>query len=622
MTRPDLPSSPQDWLAQAFARQAVAWAMRTDAPDDAIPVLRRVALEVSLATSDGHVCADLAEISVRSGTDLEDMRRLLLASGVVGTSEAPGAMPLILDSADRLYLHRYFDYERRLAHRLLAASAGMCAVGADAGALMRLSFDRNRATHPDWQKIAVALALLRKLTVISGGPGTGKTSVIVQLLGCLLAQDPDSRIRLAAPTGKAAARMLQTIRERSAALPADIRDRLPDEAFTIHRLLGISNEEGISRYHAGNPLPLDALIIDEASMLDIALATRLLEAVPPHARIVLLGDKDQLSAVESGAVFAEISAAPSLSPNTIAAIAGLAAIPAETIVASRLSESTPLHGNVVWLSENYRFASDSAIGSLADDINGGRSDAALVLLQQPEADVRWIEDGGNLPSRKATEYMIAGYADYLQSLRSGNVGPRALFGVFDRFRVLCALREGPRGVIGVNQEINRLFRQNLNHPLDRNPRSPWYPGRPVMVLRNDYILHLFNGDIGIALPDDAGHLMVHFPDGGDGFRAIAPTRLPEHETAFAMTVHKSQGSEFDEILLIMPAGRSRAVGRELLYTAVTRARKRVMLASDRAVLEMAIACRLSKRSGLRDRMREISDGKWCREGTRTEHVTY
>ena len=237
---------------------------------------------------------------------------------MVGTPEAPAAHPLILDDDGRLYLHRYFDYERRLARRLMRAFArpdGRHRQGRRRRSSTACSPPTRSgwANRPDWQKIATALALERRLTIISGGPGTGKTTTVVNVLACVLAGNPDCRIRLAAPTGKAAARMLEAIRNAAAHLPADLRERLPAESFTVHRLLGVLPGSGEFRHHAGNPLPIDLLVVDEASMLDLALATKLVEAVPPAAHIILLGDKDQLAAVESGAVFSELSADPTLS---------------------------------------------------------------------------------------------------------------------------------------------------------------------------------------------------------------------------------------------------------------------------------------------------------------------
>jgi exodeoxyribonuclease V alpha subunit len=329
-------------LADGFADRIRRWSRDTGAPENAARVAQRAAFVVSMATLDGNVCTDLSDIAaaLNDGSDTETVRQRLLESGVTGQPESRGAMPLILDQDGRLYLHRYFDYECRLARSLAGRHAAQAAleIPASLGARLTSLFAANRAAlgdAADWQQIAVAMALLGKVTIISGGPGTGKTTTVVSLLACLLEQDPDCRIAMAAPTGKAAARMTEAVRLRASHLPAEIQARLPTESYTIHRLLGVMPSGGGFRHHAGNRLAIDALVVDEASMLDLALATRLIEAVPDNARIILLGDKDQLAAVESGAVFAELSADPSLSAARIDQIASLCAMPGAAIQAPK-----------------------------------------------------------------------------------------------------------------------------------------------------------------------------------------------------------------------------------------------------------------------------------------------
>jgi exodeoxyribonuclease V alpha subunit len=628
--KPAPAESPDLVLAEGFARQTQAWALAQSAPDSAARALRQAAHALSLATSNGDVCILISELARTADGpgDAAAWRQALLASGVVGTDTAPASFPLVLDADGRLYLHRYFDYERRLAQRLtraclpgaVAASGPGTDTGTGTSASPALSEAdrpalRNQLDHlfaanaealggaPDWQKIAAALALRGRLAIISGGPGTGKTTTVVNLLACLIAQNPACRIALAAPTGKAAARMTDAVRQRAAHLPEAIRGRLPTESFTIHRLLGVTPAAGGFVHHAGNPLPIDALVVDEASMLDLALATKLLEAVPATARIVLLGDKDQLSAVESGAVFAELSADPSLSRACRDDLAALCGIEAERIVPPAPALPGALRDAVVWFTYNFRFAGDSAIGRLASGINGGCANEVLAALRAAhDPAVCWVDDVADARSTALAEQIMQGYAPYLAAVRSGAADPHAVFDAFGRFRALCALREGPRGVVAVNADVTRRFRAALG-ALDREERSAWFPGRPVLVLRNDYVLKLFNGDIGFTLPGKNGEPMVFFPQPDGGFRAIAPVRLPAHETAFAMTVHKSQGSEFDEVLVLLPTHPSRVLTRELLYTAVTRARQRVTLCAGSAVLAGAIATSTRRHSGLLARLR-------------------
>jgi exodeoxyribonuclease V alpha subunit len=412
--------------------------------------------------------------------------------------------------------------------------------------------------------------------------------------------------------------MLEALRARAEHLPDHIRERLPTASFTIHRLLGVLPAGGFV-HHAGNPLAIDALVVDEASMLDLALATRLLEAVSDTARIILLGDKDQLSAVESGAVFSELSADPGLSDACRHDLAEGCGLSAAQITPPAASQPSALQDAAVWFNRNFRFAADSGIGRLAGDINHARADEAIAWLREgQDTSVRGLDDSGVLPGEPTLRHLSLGYAPYLEAVRRDPLDRAAITRAFDAFRVLCAVREGPRGVLAINELMTRQAREHLGlAPAgNRDGASAWYPGRPVMVLRNDALLQLFNGDIGIALPaaggvagNDAGsahELLVWFPEAGGGFRAVAPARLPAHQTAYAMTVHKAQGSEFNDVLVLLPGQRSRVVTRELLYTAVTRARQSVAIASGVEVLRAAIASSTVRHGGLLSRLREAA----------------
>jgi len=600
-------NAPGDALAEGFALQVERWVQARTADAQLARRLRQAAQALSLAIGDGHVCLPLADLAASLADDdeapgLQALRQALHASGVVGTPRAPGACPLILDGDDRLYLHRHFDYERRLAQRLMRA-AGAPPAAVDAAAPQRLQALFGRGDEPDWQQLAVALALRRRLVVVSGGPGTGKTTTVVNLLACLLAQDPQARIALAAPTGKAAARMSEALQQRAAHLPPSLRDRLPAQASTVHRLLGA--HPGGFAHHAGRPLAIDALVVDEASMLDLALATRLFEAVPDTARLILLGDQDQLAAVESGAVFDELSADPSLSAACIADLARLCALPPEAIVPAAPRQPSPLQDSVVWLTRNFRFDAGSGIARAAAQVRAGRADDLLHSLRGgDDASLCWLQDGGAAPDARTLQRMRDGFAPYFRALRDAPGDAGAATRAFGRFRVLCALREGPRGT----QALNRLLADEARAQLAPGNGSPWFAGRPVMVLRNDPVLRLFNGDIGLTLPGADGEPLVHFADAAGGFRALPALRLPAHETAFAMTVHKAQGSEFDEVLVLLPSQRSRVLTRELLYTALTRARRQVLLAADADVLAAAVAAPTRRESGLLARLREAAAG--------------
>ena len=600
-----------EWLADGLAGRLTAWAETLHPGLAGLDRLAEAARLASLATSDGHVCADLSDWTAAD-------RAGLTASGLVGTPTQPDRAPLILDADLRLYLRRYFDYERRLASALRQRGEAAGLAPPSTAAIERLNalFPPATDAEVDWQKLAAASALLSRLTVISGGPGTGKTTTVLKLLACLLADDPGCRIALAAPTGKAAARMLEALRGQAGLLAADgllpveLADSLPRQASTLHRLLGYQPQGGF-RHHAGNPLPVDVLVVDEASMLDLALAAKLVDAVPPGARLILLGDKDQLAAVEAGAVFAEIAGDPRLSPARLGELARLTGLPAESIKPPPPLRQTPLHDAVIWFTRNYRFHKAPGIGHLAALANDGDDAGAVAWLREGEkADVEWLDDAGAGVSASLREQVLAGYEPYLAALPLPGSGQldderlQALFAAFNRFRVLCAVREGPRGI----EALNRLVTETVLRRQGRSPSGPdveGYLGRPVIVLRNDYASRLFNGDIGLMLPGgESGELMVYFPEGESGFRAVPRVRLPDHDTAFAMTVHKSQGSEFERVSLILPAAISRVVTRELIYTGITRARASVLLSSAEAVLAEGIRRRTDRRSGLLARLAE------------------
>lgn len=523
----------------------------------------------------------------------EEWMAQLRASSLVGE---PGAFaPLILDG-ERLYLARYHHYETQLAEQLLARGSADPEVDEAqlADSLTRL-FARNTQAGPDWQRLAAAQAVRRNLAVISGGPGTGKTTTVVRLLAALLEQPGGERlaIGLAAPTGKAAARMAEAIRNAKAQLPVSdaIKAALPEEARTLHRLLGSRGDSPRVRHHAASPLPLDVLVVDEASMVDLALMAKLVDALPASARLILLGDKDQLSAVEAGAVFAELCEGRGFTPETAATLQRLTGQPVEPQApSSRLGDA------VVLLTHSHRFAGDSGIGELARRINGGDAAGTLNLLKEDRADLTWQAS----PSPTALlDRLEQGYAPYLSAARQGDVA--ATFAAFNGFRALTAQRQGAWGVEGINEALEARFKRRFSLP----SRERWYPGRAIMVRQNDYALGLFNGDIGICLASENG-LRVFFESAGESeatYRPFSPARLPSHDSAFAMTVHKSQGSEFSEVLLALPDTASPLLTRSLFYTGITRAKHKVEIWALPARLAEAVNTRAERAAGLAERLK-------------------
>ncbi len=614
MSKPFLSEPPEQSLARAFSAHIVSWARQAGDLDDSVADwLKKAAWQVSMAVSSGDSCLfldDLAENSDEKDTGI--IRQRLFESGVVAMPDSPGNSPLVLDGENRLYLHRYFAYERTLAKRLVSLCQPRDIDARLLRPLLDSLFSQGKGEKsPDWQKMAAALALRQSLLIISGGPGTGKTTTVASLLACVLETDPANRIMLAAPTGKAAKRMLDSISERLDLFPLHMQPAIPKEAFTIHRLLGLSTDLANARYHEGNPLPCNTLIVDEASMLDLALASRLFAALPENARVILLGDKDQLAAVEAGSVFSELSSCLSLSDpcrRDLEELTGYRLTDNDLPEAAGDESGVSLADSVVWLMKNYRFSETSGIGRLASDIRDKRiTEAIRFLRDKNDPLVQWLDmDDASIVSGFGKT--LSGHFDaYFDVVRDNPYNVRMVFDTFNRSRIICAVREGPYGVNAVNRLLASAMSQmpSAGKQTGKNTRVNWFAGQPVMVRRNDYGLKLFNGDVGIVLPDVKGTLSVYFPDEDGSFRAVPPSRISDVETSFAMTVHQSQGSEFDSVLLLLPSEPSRVLSRELIYTGITRARKKISIASRMPVLSESLKHDSARRSGLLKRIFEI-----------------
>ncbi len=577
---------------------------------DPHPILLAAAL-VSRVTGNGDVCLDLNACAGKpvdgSPTALacppvELWVAALRASPAVGR---PGERrPLVLDDHNRLYLHRYWGYESRLSARILER-AGAPPGDLDDGRLraaIRRQFTGCSGPGTDWQEVAVAVALLKRFAVITGGPGTGKTTTVARILAVWeeVTQGRATRVLLAAPTGKAAARLKESLRP-GAGLPAPAAGGGPAparEVYTLHRLLRPVVGTPLFRHNAENPLPVDLMIVDEVSMVDLALMAKLVDALPGAARLVLIGDRDQLASVEAGSVLGDICGRlrrPGFSPEfgeVLRRVTGQTVPPA--------TGGRPLQDCIVELQASYRFAAGSAIGEISRAVNRGDGPGMVEILSRTgKGTVAWLEPQAGAEGMAGLEERLAeGYAAY-----PTEGGPEAMLQALGRFKVLCAHRAGVTGVEAVNRMAERMLVRRGRVKINPRSGSPWYAGRPVLITQNDYSLKLFNGDIGITLPDPAEtaeDLAVFFPDGDGGVRRFLPWRLPAHETVYAMTVHKSQGSEFDDVLLILPARDSPVLSRELIYTALTRARRGITLFAGRDVLATAIHRRIERTSGLRD----------------------
>jgi len=544
-----------------------------------------------------------------TGLSLADWAEKIRHPDLVGDSH--GKTPLVFDG-QRLYLRRYWQYERcvesAIRHRL-GQSQHIRQNLPQIELMHTLAelFTQKSNAETDWQKVACAVAAGSAFSIITGGPGTGKTTTVVKLLALLqqlaIEQDPTQplRIRLAAPTGKAAARLKESISDKIHDLPASLigdaqQQSIPTEVVTLHRLLGSRPNSRQFKHNARNPLVLDVLVIDEASMVDLEMMAAVLSALPDHARLILLGDKDQLASVEAGSVLGQLCSRAEQAHFTSDTASWLNAVSGETIEPHLIDEQgLALDQHVVMLRKSHRFTSNSGIGQLAAAVNAGDpveidkvwNDGYRDLAKLDLNDIDDTELEALLVDGKTDK---KGYGHYLSQLKR-RPALDADHSEFDRwatevlnahnqFQLLCALRNGPYGVAGLNERITTVLNK---HGLIR-ATSAWYEGRPVLVTKNDYRLGLMNGDIGITLNfpqrnKQSGELSwvlrVAFPkdDGSAAIHWVLPSRLLSVETVFALTVHKSQGSEFEHCGLVLPAKRNPVITRELVYTGVTRAKQ-------------------------------------------------
>lgn len=678
--RDDLFSLLNDWLEVSWIRAldiALVKLLAKLDPDAEPLVLLAIAL-VSHQLGHGHICLDLP--SVLRDPDLALLlppegraaeQQPMLPSELLAAvsqqrwlaalassallyrhAEHASAKPLVLVDG-RVYLYRYWQYESTVAQHLVQRIDTQMPLAADFSQRLTALFNEPLMVagerQTDWQKVACAMAAQGQLTLITGGPGTGKTTTVVRLLALLqqsaLEAGQALRIQLAAPTGKAAARLTESIGQQVASLPVEkrVQENIPTEVTTLHRLLGSLPGTRHFRHNSNNPLIVDVLVIDEASMIDLEMMHSVLQALPKHARLILLGDKDQLASVEAGSVLGDLCADAELAYYTAETQQRLEQLCNETVYAEPWcvgdAKQHRLAQRTVMLRHSRRFGSDSGIGQLARAVNQSEAQRAWQLLhsQSPDIDYLLVSQSNSAalnnlllnPTAQATNTLDnAGYAYYLQLLQQHRPEADLPFSDpcweqwastvlqgFDQFRLLCALRNGDYGVTGLNERIASALR-------DKGLISSaegWYEGRPVMVTHNDYSLGLMNGDIGIALllpngearqandePQQVLRVVFARNDGQGGVRYILPSRLTAVETVFAMTVHKSQGSEFAHTALILPDRLNPVLTKELLYTGITRARNKFTLIEGHSgIFTAAVQRKVERISGLNPAIQSI-----------------
>jgi exodeoxyribonuclease V alpha subunit len=594
-----------------------------DCDDDLVSLAAALAVR---APRLGHTCVDLGSISQTADADVDtptDIAALpwpetrawldhLEASSVVGED-----MPLRLEGT-RLYLDRYWSDECVVAGELLAR-ASLPAVGVDLAAVEDgISRLLGGGTDP-MQRVAAVAAVLRSFVVVAGGPGTGKTTTVARILALLDEQalghsESLPLVGLAAPTGKAAARLEEAVREESATL--DVGDQVRDhlialQGVTLHRLLGSSPGSSTRfRHNRSNPLPHDVVIVDETSMVPLSMMARLTEAVRPGARIVLVGDPQQLASVEAGAVLGDV-VGPAVTGMRMRSEprASLAEVSGVEVPASDPPEladgsQTPIGDGIVVLNRVHRFG--AAIARLADAVRIGDAAGAFAVFESGESGIELID------ADVTSEFERAGsHASALSPVRSaavesiGRVFSAASAGdavgaidALGSFRLLCAHRRGSAGAVTWAGRIESWVASDIGGSVSD---GGWYVGRPLLVTANDYGLRLYNGDTGVVMDDGTGRRLAAFERGGEVVM-VSPSQLEAVETVYAMTVHKSQGSQFDHVVMILPAPDSPILTRELLYTAITRARERVTMVGSREALVAAIERPIARSSGLRQRL--------------------
>ena len=601
-----------------LARQFADFICRMDGKNGSDLYL--AALLLTDVIAGGHICLNLASCEKQTfqvkdqgsllSPAIDAWEHSLRLSPVVGR---PGEFrPLILDDAHRLYTYRYWNYESKVADRIRDM----------AGTTIPFPQSFNQETcqelierlfpesispdgHVSKQIIAALIALTRHFCLISGSPGTGKTTAVARILAFLLEVSDATKsfcIALAAPTAKAANRLEESISKIKQVLhcPEWVKILIPEESSTIHRLLG-SDVDGTSyRYTERNPLPYDIVVVDEASMIDLPLMSHLLEAIPRQCRLILLGDPHQLSSIEAGAILGDIVGPGEKNlypPDFLDMFRRYTGIHAPASVAQKEN----VMGNaMVELTRNYRIPDESILGRFKKSVMAGDADDAVHLLESGGDVLTWMEISEPLALKSFVRKEIGKYLNQYLRHVSLYADCNEVFQYFDSFRILCTLHGGLLGTV----HLNRLVEDYLKDMSDVPPGRFFYPGKALMITNNDYALQLFNGDIGLVLAEEnrkEGY-SVCFREPKGAFRKLTTHALPEHETAFAMTVHKSQGSEYDRVFLLLPESDNPILNRELIYTGITRARHSLTICSRKEILSRAISRKMERYSGLTEKI--------------------
>lgn len=655
MAKQNVETTLQQWLEAGWINAidiALLQFLQDNSPEVMPEIMQLLVVLLSYQLSQGHVCLDLScslqqvdnllaipvqeelqeplpkPSSYFNTYNLDALQQALINPVVVGGEDAN--TPLVLQD-NRLYLRRYWQYEKRICQRIAFLMQQQPTVEYSAIKQCLNKYFPEQSDDLDWQKIACAIAVKSNFSVITGGPGTGKTTTVVKLLLVLQEIQRQQKenflqIRLAAPTGKAAARLKESISDalqklsKSLSIVSEVGENIPLQVQTLHKLLGKHGATRRSRYNKNNPLALDVLIIDESSMVDIEMMAQVLDAVPDHARLILLGDKDQLASVEAGAILAELCRNSQLGRGQIntATANYLEQVSGETLTAPWLNPTaSELDQHIIMLQKSYRFNQHSGIGQLALAVNQGDYPSYQAVWEKGYKDIHALPYA-HLHDAALHNFVMQpqqgqGFAHYLAAIEQKPASDvsqawddwaKSVLHAFASFQILCVTREGEWGVKRINQWLIQLLQ---NQGYIKHKRE-WFEGRPVLVTRNDYQIGLMNGDVGICLrkpiinSEGKTELQerVAFFNSDGSIKWVLPSRLNNVQTVFAMTIHKSQGSEFEHVLMILPERDMPILSRELLYTGITRAKKYfTLLAPNAALVDAAIERRVERSGGIK-----------------------
>ena len=558
-------------------------------------------LACSYALRQGHTCIDFSLLANQTLWQHEDQNQSEQNGGFQFPSEPElikavqthfeksKDLALVFDN-NRLYLRRYWQFECELAEMLSIRIQKPMPIDVAQAKLVVSQLFNQSTISPDWQKISVANALNKSMVFITGGPGTGKTTTVTKLLSTLLMLDASlTKIAMAAPTGKAAQRLSESITHSGNSLlqggliNKDVFSKLTSEPTTIHRLLGVKVNSPNFKHNQSNLLDIDLLLLDEVSMIDLPLMTRLFKALPPNCRVIMLGDEQQLPSVAAGSILADIAPEKenSFSADNVQYLAAL--------TNENLSASNTACDYVSKLQHSFRFSSEGGIGTLAKTVIGGDYQHSWHLLNQNDDELSLTNE------KPLTSWLQSVINQYCQLFKLKTLNEA--FNFLNSVKVLTPLRNGPYGVTSINEFIVEQLRLKSLVPVGNQP----YAGQPIMILNNEPKLQLFNGDIGIMWPDEGG-IFAFFPTAKGEFKKYSPSRLPPFESVYAMTIHKTQGSEFDHVYLLLPDTDSPILSRELLYTGITRAKSKLDMFASQAIWHDAVSRKTARYSGLSERL--------------------